>query len=148
MSLKFIGAIGAALMAFAPLTATAQMAPDHSQSDPRGPGHNQGRPDQGRPDQGRPDQGRPGQDRPGMNNPGHGPGHGPGPGYGQGNNRPGPSYGNWDNRWGARPGRPPSHWGNQGDWYRHVRACQRKYRSYNASTDVYYSGRRARRCRL
>jgi hypothetical protein len=46
-------------------------------------------------------------------------------------------YGNWDSRWGARPSTPPSHFTRTSDWYRHVRACQQRYRSYNARTDRY-----------
>lgn len=46
-------------------------------------------------------------------------------------------YGTWDSRWGARPAAPPSHFSRTSDWYRHVRACQQRYRSYNARTDRY-----------
>lgn len=33
----------------------------------------------------------------------------------------------------------PQHWGNRSEasWTRHVRACQQRYRSYNARTDRY-----------
>ena len=80
------------------------------------------RPDQGRPDQGRPDQGRPGQ---------------------------GNEYGNWDNHWGARPSAPPRGWGRNNDWYRHVRACSQRYRSYNPRTDTFMVRRGVNsRCRL
>ncbi|MFC4253910.1 hypothetical protein GRI97_00655 [Altererythrobacter xixiisoli] len=55
-------------------------------------------------------------------------------------------YGNWNTGWGIRPGAPPAHWNNKGDWYRHVRACQQKFRSYRAATDTYRtnSGRTVR----
>jgi len=45
--------------------------------------------------------------------------------------------------------KPPAGYANPGDWSRHVRACQARYRSYNAATDSYrtYSGRTVR-CRL
>jgi hypothetical protein len=133
MALKFFGMVGAALLALAPAGAIAQMSPDHGR-----PGHDQGRP------------GDNGPGRPGVGNPGHRPGPGNGPGMNRpGPNRPGPSYGNWDNRWGARPGGPPRGWGNTGDWYRHVRACQQRYRTYNPRTDIYYAhGKSARRCKL
>lgn len=56
-------------------------------------------------------------------------------------------YGRWDQSWGARPPAPPRHWTKKSDWHRHVRACQQKYRSYDARTDTYrtYQGR-TRRC--
>ena len=57
-------------------------------------------------------------------------------------------YGSWNSGWGARPGAAPSFWNKKGDWYRHVRACQIKYRSYNARTDTYRVGKKALRCRL
>lgn len=58
-------------------------------------------------------------------------------------------YGRWDRSWGARPPAPPKHWTKKGDWHRHVRACQKKYRSYNARTDTFRtSGGKARRCTL
>lgn len=46
-------------------------------------------------------------------------------------------YGRWDARWGARPSAPPRHFTRTSDWYRHVHACQQRYRSYNARTDRY-----------
>jgi len=56
-------------------------------------------------------------------------------------------YGRWDKGWGSRPPTPPKHWTNKGDWYRHVRACQQKFRSYNARTDTYRTATgKARRC--
>lgn len=85
-----------------------------------------------------PSSSRPGDHRPGDNRPGD---HRPGPS--------GPSYGNWQNGWGPRPPAPPSHWTRQGDWYRHVRACQRHYRSYDPRTDTYRTrGGKRLRCRL
>ena len=47
------------------------------------------------------------------------------------------NYGEWNARWGARPANPPRTWTRQSDWYRHVRACQVRYRSYDARTDRY-----------
>ena len=69
-----------------------------------------------------------------------------------GDHRPGatrPSDGNWHNGWGPRPPAPPAHWTRQGDWYRHVRECQRRFRSYNPRTDTYRlrNGKRVR-CRF
>ena len=65
---------------------------------------------------------------------------------------PGPDgrYGTWDDRWGARPmAPPPRHWTRQNDWYRHVHACQTRYRSYNPRTDTYVVRRGvSARCRL
>ncbi len=112
-----LAAIGAALLAAAP-AAIAQSPQSSPQSHP--PGH-------------------------GGQGPGNGPGHGNGPGPGPskptpspGPNRPGgPDYGHWDNHWGMRPPAPPSHWKNYNGWYRHVRACQQRYRSYNPRTDTY-----------
>ena len=46
-------------------------------------------------------------------------------------------YGQWNARWGARPANPPRTWTRQSDWYRHVRACQVRFRSYDARTDRY-----------
>ena len=46
-------------------------------------------------------------------------------------------YGDWNASWGARPSAPPRSFTRQSDWYRHVRACGQRYRSYNASTDRY-----------
>lgn len=58
-------------------------------------------------------------------------------------------YGRWDNQWGARPATPPRHWTRQSDWYRHVRACQTRYRSYNPRTDTFTVRRGVmQRCRL
>lgn len=58
-------------------------------------------------------------------------------------------YGNWDKSWGVQPPAPPKHFTKHGDWYRHVRACQRAYRSYDARTDSYRShAGRTIRCQL
>ena len=58
-------------------------------------------------------------------------------------------YGNWDRSWGTQPPAPPKHFAKHGDWYRHVRACQRAYRSYNAHTDSYRSrSGKTVRCKL
>ncbi|NBW14834.1 MAG: BA14K family protein [Caulobacteraceae bacterium] len=82
-----------------------------------------------------------------MNGPmNHGPQHGPGPVV-----RPGPDgmYGTWDDHWGARPPAPPRGWTRHNDWYRHVRACSQRYRSYNPRTDSYTVRRGVfARCRL
>lgn len=58
-------------------------------------------------------------------------------------------YGNWDQKWGSRPGTPPKHWTRTSDWYRHVRACQQRFRSYDSRSDTYRlnSGQR-KRCTL
>ena len=46
-------------------------------------------------------------------------------------------YGTWRVSWGARPSAPPRSFRQSSDWYRHVRACQVRYRSYNPATDRY-----------
>lgn len=46
-------------------------------------------------------------------------------------------YGAWQTSWGARPSDPPAHFSRHGDWYRHVHACQSRFRSYNPHTDRY-----------
>jgi len=75
-----------------------------------------------------------------------GPNHG---GPNQGPGRPGANYGNWDDHWGARPPAPPRGWTRHNDWYRHVRACSQRYRSYNSRTDSYTVRRGVyARCRL
>ncbi len=58
-------------------------------------------------------------------------------------------YGAWNSQWGAKPPAPPAHWSKHSDWHRHVRACQQRYRSYNARMDTYrsHSGKN-RRCTL
>jgi hypothetical protein len=59
------------------------------------------------------------------------------------------SYGTWNHSWGTRPSAPPKHWSKTGDWYRHVRACQQRYRSYNARTDTFRTNSgHTRRCTL
>ena len=89
-----------------------------------------------------------------MNGPGHNAGpNRPGPGgpgqMGPGRPGPGNEYGNWDDRWGARPAPPPRGWGRNNDWYRHVRACSQRYRSYNPRTDTFVVRRGVvARCRL
>ena len=58
-------------------------------------------------------------------------------------------YGRWDNGWGARPPAPPRHWTRHSDWYRHVRACSQRYRSYDPRTDTFVVRRGVvQRCRL
>jgi hypothetical protein len=58
-------------------------------------------------------------------------------------------YGRWESQWGIYPAAPPRHWSRQNDWYRHVRACQVRYRSYNPRTDTFVMRRGVvRRCRL
>lgn len=59
------------------------------------------------------------------------------------------TYGTWNSSWGSRPPAPPRHWTKTADWHRHVRACQVKFRSYDARTDTYrtHSGK-TRRCTL
>lgn len=56
------------------------------------------------------------------------------------------SYGRWDSGWGARPPAPPAHFTRHDDWYRHVRACQQRYKSYDPRTDMFVprAGRTAR----
>ena len=46
-------------------------------------------------------------------------------------------YGTWNASWGARPSAPPRSFTRTSDWHRHVRACQQRYRSYDAVTDRY-----------
>ncbi|MET0137962.1 MAG: BA14K family protein [Sphingobium sp.] len=132
MSARLLGALGAILVAVTPMALSAQSRPPVPQpGTPNNNDHQDHRPggtmQPGRP--GSPMQlGRPGA---GMES---GPGH---------------SYGNWNNEWGARPAAPPRHWSKQGDWYRHVRACQMRYRSYNARTDMFFIRRGVqRRCTL
>ena len=57
-------------------------------------------------------------------------------------------WGRWDTHWGARPAAPPRHWRRSSDWYRHVHACQVRYRSYNPSRDMYRTRTAWVRCRL
>jgi hypothetical protein len=69
----------------------------------------------------------------------NGPGQNNG-GPGRDNNGPGrdnDQYGRWDSSWGARPAGPPRSFSRHNDWYRHVRACSQRYRSYDARTDRY-----------
>lgn len=72
-----------------------------------------------------------------------------GPGHNDNNGRGDDQYGRWDNSWGARPAAPPRNFSRRNDWYRHVRACSQRYRSYNARTDTYVVRRgRTAQCRL
>jgi len=58
-------------------------------------------------------------------------------------------YGRWETSWGARPPAPPSHFTRHADWYRHVRACQQRYRSYDPRTDRFVPRRgQTATCRL
>lgn len=58
-------------------------------------------------------------------------------------------YGRWEEGWGPRPPAPPHHFTRHEDWYRHVRACQQRYKSYNPRTDMYMARPgHARRCTL
>ncbi|QTC90974.1 BA14K family protein [Brevundimonas goettingensis] len=121
---KLLIAAAAGLMTLSALPASAGAAP---QERPYNAGPMNGPMNHG-PDRGGPDRG--------------GPNHG-GPG------RPGDQYGNWDDHWGARPPAPPRNWSRQNDWYRHVRACSQRYRSYNPRTDSYTVRRGVfARCRL
>jgi hypothetical protein len=49
----------------------------------------------------------------------------------------GNEYGSWNTSWGARPPAPPRGFARHNEWYRHVRACSQRYRSYNPATDRY-----------
>ncbi|MBU4434205.1 MAG: BA14K family protein [Alphaproteobacteria bacterium] len=112
-------ALGAALVAGAPMTASAQA--DH-----------------------RPGMGQPG-GHPGMNN--QDMGRGP-QDHGQPNMDHSP-YGQWNMGWGHRPPAPPKHFKRHDNWYQHVRACTVRYRSYNPRTDLYMVRRGVMaRCRL
>jgi hypothetical protein len=111
MSLKLLGAAGAIVLAIAPLSLAAQ--PAHQGN--HGPAQQQGRPSANKPGNNKPAPHKPSPPRPAANQ----------------------GFGNWDSRWGARPSNPPSHWTKKGDWYRHVRACQQRFRSYNARTDLF-----------
>lgn len=59
-------------------------------------------------------------------------------------------YGTWQAGWGARPSAtPPRHFTRQNDWYRHVRVCQQRYRTYNPATDTFIARPGVRQiCRL
>lgn len=116
-----------ALPVAAATTAAAPQERPYMQDNMRGPG-----PDRGRPDNNNSNNGR-GPDR--------GPGHNGGPDSDR--------YGRWDSGWGMRPPAPPRHWSRQNDWYRHVRACSQRYRSYNPRTDMFVVSRgRTAMCRL
>jgi hypothetical protein len=124
--MKLFKAAGAILLVLAPLSVSAQ-PPERPRAnqDQRRPGDDRMRDDRMRDDRG-------GMNRPGPDRPGNGPGAGRPQPVGGGN-----GYGNWDNRWGSRPPAPPRHWTKNGDWYRHVRACNQRYRSYNPRTDMF-----------
>ena len=66
------------------------------------------------------------------------------------NDRGDSRYGQWNSSWGARPSAPPrAYTSRQNDWYRHVRACSTRFRSYNPRTDTYVVRRNVTsRCRL
>ena len=126
-------ALAAAALLAASVPAMAQTRPNqppppangqnHNQN--HGPNHNQG-PNQPM---------RPGQNNQGPQGSGPRP-YMPEPGRPGGpNGGPGGDFGRWDSAWGARPPAPPSHFSRSSDWYRHVRACQQRYRSYNPRTD-------------
>lgn len=57
------------------------------------------------------------------------------------------AYGDWSATGGAQP--PQGYSGSASDWSRHVAACQARYRTYDAATDMFYArpGVQAR-CRL
>ena len=57
-------------------------------------------------------------------------------------------YGRWDPKWGPLPGNPPPHRSRHDDWYRHVRVCQQRYRSYDPRTDTFFTRGRRVRCSL
>ncbi len=80
-----------------------------------------------------------GQTRPGPTRPGAEPQQHPGEGgRGPDRNEAGNDrYGRWDSNWGSRPPAPPRHFTRTADWNRHVRACQQRFRSYDARTDRY-----------
>lgn len=118
-------ALGAALVAGAPLTASAQA--DH-----------------------RPGMGHPGS-HPGMNN--QNMGHDMHTqGMDQGMHAEGMEhsrYGQWNSGWGHRPPAPPKHFKRHDNWYQHVHACTLRYRTYNPRTDLYVPRRGVTaRCRL
>ena len=137
-------AVAAGLMTLSALPAAAQQrqpSPPHSQQH-NGPQMQHNAP-QPQPYQSQ----TPNRPNGGMNNgPNHGPNHGPNMGP---SNGPDNRYGAWNSSWGARPAGPPRSFTRSSDWYRHVRACQQRYRSYNPATDR-YTVRRGQRavCRL
>ena len=116
---RLIAAAAAGLMALSVLPAAANAAPQERRYEQD---HNDRGQDRGRhDDRGRDDRGRGDNDR----------------------------YGRWENSWGVRPAGPPRSWSRHNDWYRHVRACQMRYRSYNPRTDTYVVRRgRMAQCRL
>ena len=130
MSARLTALLGTMLIAATPLTLFAQPEPHPSAE------RQQGRPGTpGRPEGDRPGTPHPEADRPGVRH--------------AEADRPGNGYGNWDDRWGKHPPEPPRHWTNRGDWYRHVRACRDRYRSYDPRTDMVTLRRgMTRRCTL
>ncbi|MEJ7934541.1 BA14K family protein [Sphingobium sp. AN558] len=167
MSAKLFGALGAVLVAIAPMALSAQShpmssstSPDRGQrGDPKPGAMNDGSMNRGSMDHGPMSGGSMQQGQ--MNHGKMGSGMGDRDNRGMHSDRPGGdmrrdgdtlsdrSYGNWDDKWGARPSGPPRHWSKQGDWYRHVRACQQRYRSYNPRTDMIVIRRgMTRRCML
>lgn len=79
------------------------------------------------------------QPQPYQSQPGSNANHNSGQNSGQnsGHNSGNQPYGAWNTAWGARPAAPPRSFTRHSDWYRHVRACQQRYRSYDARTDRY-----------
>ncbi|HUD95686.1 BA14K family protein [Sphingobium sp.] len=129
MSARLTALLGTMLIAAMPLALSAQPAPHPSAERARGPGAPV------RPEGNRPVAPHPEADRPGASHPEAG--------------REGNGYGRWDDRWGKHPPEPPRHWTNRGDWYRHVRACRDRYRSYDPRTDMFTLRRGTmRRCTL
>ncbi|CAN5518166.1 hypothetical protein BH10PSE4_BH10PSE4_41180 [soil metagenome] len=125
-------AVGTALLASAPLAVSAQSGQQNGPPGDRRPPSSQPGPGMGQGDHARPGMGSDHNDRPGMAHDDH-------------DNR----YGRWDNGWGSRPPPPPKRYSRHGNWYQHVRACQTRYRSYNARTDTYVVRRGVvARCRL
>ena len=115
--------LGAALLAGAPLAASAQGAQHNG---PPGDRHDAPQADH------RPGMGQP-ENHPGMSN------------QGMHQDR----YGQWNMGWGHRPPAPPKHFRRHDNWYQHVHACSARYRSYNPRTDLYVLRRGVMvRCRL
>lgn len=117
----WLGAIGAMLVTALPVSVMAQARPNPPQKeetkqdkDRQGqkPGQNHGSQNQG-------------SKKPGSSNQNNAPAK---------NNAP---YGEWKSAWGKAPPAPPKHWSKKGDWHRHVRACQQRYKSYNSRTDTF-----------
>ncbi|MCC4596533.1 BA14K family protein [Xanthomonas campestris pv. phormiicola] len=125
---KLFGVVVAcALAAGVPAVAGAEQVPprDRHDNDPRHDDPRPGQPNDDRREQARHDDRRNDHDRPDDKR-----------------------YGRWDPKWGPRPGNPPAHRSRHDDWYRHVRACQQRYRSYDARTDTFVTRGRRLRCSL